>query len=160
MAKRTRVLIKKIMPGVVEVPWLKQKNAGYVAGLKTMLEHFCYISVFNNENSFPKFVKKLPQADYSSDGAGTIRGFAVESKTTRWFINKNDEAVECTPHKHAASFGVVLKGECELVIEGESKVYRAGGLSCFGSARHFARQSANYKDIVIFNEPGRVPVVK
>jgi len=80
LAKRTRVLIKKIMPDVVEAPWLKQKNAGYVVGLKKMLEHFCYISVFNNENSFPEFVKKLPKADYSSDGAGTIRGFAVESK--------------------------------------------------------------------------------
>ena len=42
-----------------------------------------------------------------------------------------------------------------------SKVYRAGNVYHVSkSARHFAQQSANYKDIVIFNEPGRVPVAK
>jgi len=35
----------------------------------------------------------------------------------------------------------VLEGECELVIEGESKVYRAGDVYHVPkSARHFARQ--------------------
>jgi len=55
----------------------------------------------------------------------------------------------------------VFEGECELVIEGKSKVYRAGDVYHVpGSARHFARQAANYKVIVILNEPGRVPVAK
>ena len=55
----------------------------------------------------------------------------------------------------------MLEGECELVIEGESKVYRAGDVYHVPEGvLHFARQSANYKDIVIFNEPGRVQVAK
>jgi len=32
----------------------------------------------SNSKSFPEFVKKLPKADYASDGAGAIRGFVVE----------------------------------------------------------------------------------
>jgi len=41
LAKRTRALIKEIMPKVVEVPWPKQKYAGYGIGPKKMSEHFC-----------------------------------------------------------------------------------------------------------------------
>ena len=70
-------------------------------------------------------MEKLPKAGYSSDGAGAIRGFMVESKNHQVVFNENDEAVEFTPHTHAASFGVVFEGECELVIDGESKVYWA-----------------------------------
>jgi len=80
----------------------------------------------SNNKSFPGFVKNLLKADYSSDGAGAIRGFVVEGKNNQVVFNENDEAIEFTPHTHAASFRVVLEGECELVIEGESKVYRAG----------------------------------
>ncbi|MCG8607759.1 cupin domain-containing protein [bacterium] len=65
-----------------------------------------------------------------------------------------------TPHRHAASFGVVLQGNCELVIEGEPQVFRPGDVYRVPEgALHFARQSADYKDIVIFNEPGPVPIV-
>ena len=71
--------------------------------------------------SFPEFVKKLPKADYSSGSAGAIRGFVVQSKNHQVVFNENDQAAEFTPHTHPASFGVVLEGECELVIEGKSK---------------------------------------
>ena len=85
----------------------------------------------------------------------------LRAKNHQVVFNENDEAVEFTPHTHAASFGVVFEGECELVIDGESKVYRAGDVYHVPeSAWHFARQAANYKVIVILNEPGRVPVAK
>jgi len=48
LAKRTRALIKKIMPDVVEMPWPKQRYLGYGAGPKKMSEHFCYIGLFKN----------------------------------------------------------------------------------------------------------------
>ena len=48
LAKRTRALIKEIMPNVVEVPWPKQKNIGYGVGPKKMSQHFCYIGIFKN----------------------------------------------------------------------------------------------------------------
>ncbi len=112
----------------------------------------------SSDKSFPEFVRNLPKADYSRDGAGEIRGYVVQGEGHQVVFNENDQAVEFAPHRHAASFGVVLQGECELVIEGKSSFYRAGDVYHVPEgALHFARQSADYKDIVIFNER-RVPL--
>lgn len=46
MATALRELIAKTMPGVTEVPWVKQKIIGYGVGPKKMSEHFCYIAPF------------------------------------------------------------------------------------------------------------------
>ena len=43
VAKRLRDLIIEVYPDVVEVPWPKQRIAGYGVGPKKMSEHFCYI---------------------------------------------------------------------------------------------------------------------
>jgi mannose-6-phosphate isomerase-like protein (cupin superfamily) len=108
---------------------------------------------------FPDFVRRLPEADYSADGAGTIRGYILQGSEHQVVFNENDEPVTFTPHQHGASFGVVLQGECELVIDGQSSFYRAGDVYYVpANVTHFARQSANYKDIVIFDQSDRVPV--
>ena len=44
IARAIRALIADVMPGVTEVPWAKQKTAGYGVGPKKMSEHFCYIA--------------------------------------------------------------------------------------------------------------------
>jgi mannose-6-phosphate isomerase-like protein (cupin superfamily) len=112
----------------------------------------------NKVASFPEFIKQLPQGDYSSDGGEDIRGYVVQGPGHQVVFNENDDPIEFTPHTHAASFGVVLQGWCELVIEGVSTIYRAGEMYQVPAGKlHFARQSAGYKDIVIFNEPNRVP---
>lgn len=111
-----------------------------------------------NDKSFPAWVKQLPKGDYSADGAESIRGYIVQGPGHQVVFNENDEPVEFTPHRHAASFGVVLQGWCDLVIEGVSSRYEAGDVYHVpANTEHFARQSENYKDIVIFNETGRVP---
>lgn len=47
IAERLRALIIEVYPGVVEVPWPKQKIIGYGVGPKKMSEHFCYIGAFS-----------------------------------------------------------------------------------------------------------------
>ncbi len=39
----------------------------------------------SNNKLFPEFIKKLPKADYSSDGAGAIKDWWLRVKTTRSF---------------------------------------------------------------------------
>ncbi len=39
-----RKLLAEVMPGIAEVPWSKQKIAGYGVGPKKMSEHFCYLA--------------------------------------------------------------------------------------------------------------------
>ncbi|MEE9445392.1 MAG: cupin domain-containing protein [Cocleimonas sp.] len=111
-------------------------------------------------SEFPRFIKDLPKADYSDDGGNDILGYVAQSGGHQVVFNENEEEMEFTPHVHAQSFGVVLQGWCDLIIDGDSKRYHAGETYHVPEGvRHFARQSANYKDIVIFNEKNRVPVI-
>ena len=48
MARYLRQLIIDIYPEVIEVPWPKQRVAGYGVGPKKMSEHFCYIGTQSN----------------------------------------------------------------------------------------------------------------
>jgi len=42
-ARQTRKLIYNILPEVVEVVWIKQKNIGFGTGAKKKTEHFCWL---------------------------------------------------------------------------------------------------------------------
>ena len=46
LAREARALLSDVMPGIVEVPWARQKIAGYGVGPKKMSEHFCYLAPF------------------------------------------------------------------------------------------------------------------
>ena len=46
LAYAARALLADVMPGVTEVPWARQKIAGYGVGPKKMSQHFCYIAPF------------------------------------------------------------------------------------------------------------------
>ena len=73
MAKRTRALIKEIMPDVGKVPWPKQKYAGYGVGPKKMSEHFCYIGLFKNHiNLGFNYGAELPDPENLLEGTGAL----------------------------------------------------------------------------------------
>jgi hypothetical protein len=46
LARAARALLAEVMPGITEVPWARQKIAGYGIGPKKMSQHFCYIAPF------------------------------------------------------------------------------------------------------------------
>ncbi len=61
------------MPDVVEVPWLKQKIAGYGVGPKKMSEHFCYIGVFQKHiNLGFNYGAELPDSQNLLEGTGAL----------------------------------------------------------------------------------------
>lgn len=43
IAREIRKLIHKILPDVVEVVWVQQKNIGFGTGIKKKTEHFCWL---------------------------------------------------------------------------------------------------------------------
>ena len=43
LSRDTRKLIYSLVPEVVEVVWIKQKNIGFGTGIKKNTEHFCWI---------------------------------------------------------------------------------------------------------------------
>jgi uncharacterized protein YjlB len=120
-----------------------------------------YVDDIQNADAFPHFVRSLPRADYSADGAGAIRGYVLMGGPFQVVFNENDEEVVFEAHRHAQSYGVVVRGECQLVIDGVATTYRAGDVYHVpGGVLHYAKQSAGYRDVVIFAEPCRVPLAK
>ena len=73
LAEQTRSLIKTVYPGVVEVPWPKQRVIGYGVGPKKMSEHFCYISVSKNHiNLGFMYGAELPDPEGLLEGEGKL----------------------------------------------------------------------------------------
>jgi hypothetical protein len=73
LAEQARTLIQSVYPGVVEVPWPKQRVIGYGVGPKKMSEHFCYISVSKNHiNLGFMYGAELPDPEGLLEGEGKL----------------------------------------------------------------------------------------
>ena len=52
LAHAARALLADVAPGITEVPWARQKIAGYGIGPKKMSEHYCYLAPFKRHLNF------------------------------------------------------------------------------------------------------------
>ena len=71
LAHAARALLADVMPGITEVPWARQKIAGYGIGPKKMSEHFCYLAPFKKHLNLGFFYgADLPDPEGLLEGAG------------------------------------------------------------------------------------------
>ena len=71
LARAARELLADVMPGITEVPWARQKIAGYGIGPKKMSQHFCYIAPFKQHLNFGfMYGARLPDPEGLLEGAG------------------------------------------------------------------------------------------
>lgn len=71
LARAARALLADVMPGITEVPWARQKIAGYGIGPKKMSEHFCYLAPFKKHlNLGFLYGADLPDPEGLLEGAG------------------------------------------------------------------------------------------
>ena len=71
LAHAARALLADVMPGITEVPWARQKIAGYGIGPKKMSEHFCYLAPFKKHLNLGFFYgADLPDPEHLLEGAG------------------------------------------------------------------------------------------
>ena len=71
LAQAARALLADVMPGITEVPWARQKIAGYGVGPKKMSQHFCYIAPFKKHlNLGFMYGAHLPDPQNLLEGAG------------------------------------------------------------------------------------------
>ena len=71
LARAARELLADVMPGITEVPWARQKIAGYGVGPKKMSEHFCYIAPFKKHLNLGFFYgAHLPDPENLLEGKG------------------------------------------------------------------------------------------
>jgi len=101
---------------------------------------------------FPPFIRALPAPASMFE----IDAHIVPSdRVVTMFYEAHDD-IEVAQHAHGAQWGVVLVGEMEMVISGESRIYRAGDTYYVPpQAEHLARLRAGYKGIDVFADADR-----
>lgn len=81
IARQTRKLIYTVLPDVVEVVWVRQKNTGFGTGPKKKTEHFCWIMpATNHVNLGFNYGAELPDPKKLLKGTGKLfRHYKVKS---------------------------------------------------------------------------------
>ena len=81
IARQTRKLIYKVLPEVVEVVWIRQKNTGFGTGPKKKTEHFCWVMpATNHVNLGFNYGSELPDPKNLLEGTGKLfRHYKVKS---------------------------------------------------------------------------------
>lgn len=81
IARETRKLIYKVLPKVVEVVWIRQKNTGFGTGPKKKTEHFCWLMpATKHVNLGFNYGAELPDPKNLLEGTGKLfRHYKVKS---------------------------------------------------------------------------------
>jgi hypothetical protein len=81
IARQTRKLIYAVLPGAIEVVWIRQKNAGFGTGPKKKTEHFCWIMpATKHVNLGFNYGSELPDPKNLLEGTGKLfRHYKVKS---------------------------------------------------------------------------------
>jgi hypothetical protein len=72
---------------------------------------------------FPAFVRNLPEADLPFEG---LQGWLLQSAVGLVLYNEAHVEVSVPEHAHGDQWGVVIDGEIEMTIAGDTQVYRRG----------------------------------
>lgn len=73
IARKTRELIHRVLPEVVEVVWVRQKNTGFGTGPKKKTEHFCWVMpATHHVNLGFNYGAELPDPARLLDGTGKL----------------------------------------------------------------------------------------
>lgn len=81
ITRQTRKLIYTVLPKVVEVAWIQQKNIGFGTGPKKKTEHFCWLMPSKNHvNLGFNYGTELPDPKKLLEGSGKLfRHYKVKS---------------------------------------------------------------------------------
>lgn len=81
LARQTRKLIYQVLPEVVEVVWVRQKNTGFGTGSRKKTEHFCWVMpATNHVNLGFNYGAELPDPKNLLVGTGKLfRHYKVKS---------------------------------------------------------------------------------
>lgn len=75
------------------------------------------------DDLYPPEICQLPEADISFAG---VRGHLLQGPTGSVVFMDIAAIGQVPPHAHGAQWGVVLEGEMELTIGGQTRTYRRG----------------------------------
>lgn len=73
--------------------------------------------------TYPEMIKNLPEIKIPIEG---IQGWLLQSKTKQVVFFDIEPVGKMPDHSHCAQWGIMLAGEMELTIGGQTKIYRKG----------------------------------
>ncbi|MCG8406882.1 MAG: cupin domain-containing protein [Phycisphaerales bacterium] len=75
------------------------------------------------DHRFPELITKLPEADIPFSG---VRGWISQAADHQMVFFDIEPIGEIAPHSHGEQWGVVIQGEMELTIDGQTRRYGPG----------------------------------
>jgi quercetin dioxygenase-like cupin family protein len=104
-------------------------------------------------DSYPPEIGALPEIDVPFPG---VRGRLLQGTAQQLVFFDIDSFAEVKPHSHGAQWGIVVDGEVDLTVGGETRTYRKGDSYYIPSGVvHGARFKTQARVIDFFAEPDR-----
>jgi quercetin dioxygenase-like cupin family protein len=104
---------------------------------------------------FPEMITRYPGADIPLDG---VTSRLIQAGQQQFIFMEFDCDVEVPAHSHNAQWGVVLEGQIELNIDGQTRIFTKGD-SYFVDRMHSAKIKKGYKDLTLFDQADRYKVL-
>jgi quercetin dioxygenase-like cupin family protein len=103
--------------------------------------------------SFPEFITNWPQVDVPLEG---VRGWLLQGERQQAVFFEIDPTAEVPVHTHGEQWGIVVEGELELTINGQTRRCRAGdSYHIPAGAPHSARFLSRVRVIDVFADADR-----
>ena len=107
---------------------------------------------------YPEFLKALPKADIPMAG---VTAHLMAAPTGQVVFFELPAGASVPPHSHGAQWGIVVSGDIELTIGGETKRYQAGDSYFIGDqVEHAATVFEDSLVIDVFSQPDRYAAKK
>lgn len=104
-------------------------------------------------NEFPEFISNLPEVDVPFDN---VSGTLLQGETLQAVFLEFEKDTEVPEHSHNAQWELVLDGEVDLRMRGETVTHRAGSQFYIpAGVEHGATARAGYRAIVFFDQADR-----
>ena len=102
---------------------------------------------------FPEMIEKLPDIDISLPG---VKGKLFQGKEMQAVFFSLEGPADIPPHAHQAQWGVILEGEVEMTIDGQTRILRQGDSYTIPTgAVHSAHVLSSMKALDFFSESDR-----
>lgn len=102
---------------------------------------------------YPEFIKALPQADLPMAG---VNGYILGGPTAQGVFFEIPEGSVVPEHSHSDQWGVVLAGEIEFTVEGNTRHCKAGDSYYVpAGAMHGAKTLSDARILEVFDVPDR-----
>ncbi len=102
---------------------------------------------------YSETIKRLPQADIPVPG---VRGWLSQAADHQIVFFEIPAGLEIPPHSHGDQWGIVVEGEMELTIDGQTRGYGPGdSYHIPAGTEHGAKFLTDFRAIDVFADADR-----